>query len=147
MTTRVAADAEGIVIFILLDNVDVVAAVDDRIGTELDLTKPESLPALRISTVSTRSIARRQLDGVSVQLEAWHNSRIEAKDLLELARGALLEDGLEGHYPGLGVLSGIDDGTGPLPRPDPETDTARWLCTVVVYCHPAPAGSDGSSGS
>lgn len=145
MTTRVAADPEAICIAILLNNPDVVAIFGTRIGSELNLADKATLPALRVTTVSTRPIVRRHLDGASVQLESWASSRLEAKQNLEVARGALLADGLEGGYqhPGppvleLGVLTGIDDGTGPVPRPDPVTDTPRWLTTMVVYAHPAP---------
>ena len=139
MSTRVAADAEAIAIEILLANSDVTATFGDRIGTELDLTKAEELPKLRLTTVSTRGVVRRHLDAASIQLEAWAGSRIAAKTALEVARGALLEDNLEGTYPPHGVLTGTDNGVGPVPRPDPETSTPRWLCTVVLYCHPAPA--------
>jgi hypothetical protein len=144
MTTRVGANAEAIAVSILLANADVVAVFATRIGTELDLSKASSLPALRVSTVSTRPLVRRHLDGTSVQLESWATTRLEAKRNLELARGALLEDGLEGRYQAgspaqeLGTLTGIDNGTGPVPRPDPETDTPRWLCTMVLYTYPTP---------
>lgn len=145
MTTRVAADAEAICIAILLADADVTAIFGTRIGSELDLSGPEALPALRVTTVSTRPIVRRHLDGSSVQLESWSSSRLKAKQNLEVARGALLKDGLAGPYQHagppiteLGVLTGITDGTGPVPRPDPATDTPRWLTTMVVYAHPAP---------
>jgi len=146
MTLRLAADAEGIAIAILLDTTEVTDIFDTRIGSELDLSDPAGLPALRVTTVNTRAIVRRHLDGSSVQLESWATTRLAAKQNLEVARAALLADGLEGVYEHagppvtpLGVLTGIENGAGPVPRPDPRTDTPRWLTTMVVYAHP-PAG-------
>lgn len=143
---RIAADAEGIVIAILLDTTEVTDVFGTRIGSELDLSEAADLPALRVNTVSTRPIVRRHLDGSSIQLESWGTSRLTAKQNLEVARAAVLADNLEGVYEHagppvteLGVLTGITEGTGPVWRPDPVTDTPRWLTTVVVYAHP-PAG-------
>lgn len=143
---RIAADAEGICIAILLDTTEVTDIFGSRIGSELNLGDAAQLPALRVTTVSTRPIVHRHLDGSSVQLESWASSRLAAKQNLEVARAALLADGLEGVYEHagppvtpLGVLTGIINGTGPVPRPDPATDTPRWLTTVVVFAHP-PAG-------
>lgn len=146
MTLRTAADAEGIVIAILLDTPEVTNLfTTEKIGTELDLSKPARLPALRVTTVNTRAIVRRHLDGTSVQLESWATSRLAAKNNLEVARAAVLAENLEGPYQdagppitNLGVLTGITDGAGPVWRPDPITNTPRWLTTIVVYAHPPP---------
>lgn len=135
MTLRTPADPERIAIEILLANTDVTTIFGNRIGTELNLTDPAQLPALRVTTVSTRPIVKRHLDGGNVQVESWATSRTAAKDNLKVARAALLADGLEGIYTG-GVLTGIEEGTGPVPRPDPRTERPRWLTTFIVYAHP-----------
>lgn len=130
------ADAEAIAAAILAA-APPVTAYTTRIGTELDLTDPASLPALRVTAIGGTAPVPHRLDGVSLQLEAWASSRLTARDLLYTARAVLLSRDIVGVYP-YGVVTGSADGQLPRPLPDPATDLPRWLCTVTVFVHPLP---------
>lgn len=141
MTLAPAPDVEAIVINYLLGRAEVTAIFGTRIGTELDLTGPAPLPALRIGTVGGVVGTPRRLDGTSIQLESWADDRITARDGLAATRAVLLEEGagsIVGTHAGLGVVTGTSDGQLPRPLPDPETDRPRWLCVLYVYAHPLP---------
>lgn len=144
MATRVLPYVESMVITYLLTRTEVTNLVGGppassaRIGTELDLTSPASLPALRVRRISTTSPVRRHLRAGNCQLEAWASSETLAEEILETALGVLHEDGFPGTYAGLGVVTGVDDSLGSRPLPDPDTGTPRWLGSVIVYAHPIP---------
>jgi hypothetical protein len=147
MTTIVLPDTEAIAVGYLLTRTEVTGLIGGppassaRIGSTLDLTGAAALPALRVTRVSTTSPVRRHLRAANVQLEAFAETPIEAQDLLETAVAVLHEDGagsIIGTHPGLGVVDGVDEAIGPRPQPDPETDTPRWLGSVIIYAHPIP---------
>lgn len=141
MVTRLAPDVEAIVNAYLLTRSELTDVVGTRIGTQLDLTGAAALPALRTGIVSTLGVVSRHLDAAGVQLEGWAADRITARDVCAIARAVLLEDGagsILGTHSGLGVVTGTEDGTGPRPQPDPQTETPRWLAVVIVYAHPLP---------
>lgn len=141
MTVRVLPDTEALAVTYLLTVPEVTAIVDARIGTSLDLTEDTDLPALRITRASARVIAPRHLRASNVQLEAFATVELTAQDLCELAYAALFEDGDTGFvrtWAGLGVVTGVADALGPRNFPDPDTETPRWLGSVIVYAHPLP---------
>lgn len=148
MTIRTLPDTEAILIGYLLTRTEVTnliggpPATSARIGTLLDLGSDVNLPALRIRRVSTTTPVRRHLRAANIQIEAWAASEVAAQDLIETTLAVIHEDppgSLVGAWAGLGVITGVDDGIGPRPQPDPETDTPRWLASVIVYAHPIPA--------
>lgn len=141
MVTRVLPDAEAIAIGYLLTRAEVTDLCAQRIGTELNLTKPELLPALRVRRIGSTTPVRRHLRAANVQLESFAAAELAAQDLLETAMAVLHEDGagsIIGTHPGLGVVTGVVDGIGARAQPDPETDRPRWLGSLIIYCHPAP---------
>ncbi len=138
MTVRVLPDTEALAIAYLKTVAEVVTLVGDQLGTSLDLTEDTALPALRITRVSTRLVARRHFRAGNVQLEAWALDELKAQDLAELAWAALFEPDFVGSWAGLGVVTGVDDALGPRSFPDPDTDTPRWLASVIIYAHPLP---------
>jgi hypothetical protein len=135
---RVLPDTEAVAVAYLRTVVEVSAIVGDRIGTTLDLTEDTDLPALRLTRVSARTIARRHLRGSNVQLEAFAVDELAAQDLCELAWAALFEPELVGTWAGLGVVTGVDPALDPRSFQDPDTETPRWLASVVIYAHPVP---------
>lgn len=142
MTTRTLPPIESMAIAYLLTRTEITSlvggppATSARIGTELDLSSDLALPALRIRRVSTTSPVRRHLRAGNTQLEAWATTETEAEDILETALALLHEETFVATYPGLGVVTGVDDGIGARPQPDPDTETPRWLGSVIVYAHP-----------
>lgn len=141
MTTRVVPDAEAIAIAYLLTRTEVTSLVGDRLGTELNLAAPAQLPALRVGVISQTTAARRHLHVANLQVEAWSSSRIDASRIARTVVGVLTEDGagsIIGTHPGLGVVTATEEGIGPRPQPDPETQTPRFLATVLIYVHPEP---------
>lgn len=146
MTVRVLPDTEAMAIAYLLTRTEVTDLVGGappaaRIGTQLDLTSDAALPALRLRRASTTTPVRRHLRAGNVQLEAWAVDELTAQDLCETAVAALHEDdanGFPGVFAGLGVVTGVEDAIGPRSQPDPDTDTPRWLASVLVYAHPLP---------
>lgn len=144
MVTKVLPDTEAIAIAYLLTRPEVTDLVggppasDARIGSTLDLTKDTALPALRVSRIGTTSPVRRHLRAGNVQLEAFAVDTVTAQDLLETAVAVLHEEAFPGVFAGLGVVTGVVEAIGPRPQSDPDTDTPRWLGSVVIYAHPEP---------
>lgn len=132
MTARVGPNVEAAAAAWLLASPELVDLVGDRIGTELDLSAPSALPALRLTRVSTVSPARRALDGATVQVEGWAEDSPTARLVCELARGRLLADGFAAVH-AAATITGVDDAGGPRPLPDPQTETPRWIASVTIY--------------
>ena len=144
MAVRIQTDNEAIAVAFLLTVPEVQAIAGDRIGTQLDLTRGAKLPAVRITRVSATSPIRRHLRASNTQLEAWADDELTAQDLAEVCFAALLDDipgsGPVGAFPGLGIVTGVDAAIEPRSQPDPDTDTPRWLSSVVIYAHPELGG-------
>lgn len=137
---RVLPDAEALVVNYLLAVPEVVAVVDDRIGTELP--DAEVYPALVVTRVPSLQAVRRHLDAAEIQVDAWADTRTEASDLARTAHAALLvmvgefDDGLGG-----GVVTGVDETNGLGWLPDQATDRPRFFFQMTVYVHPPLGGS------
>jgi hypothetical protein len=141
---RVLPDVEAIASTFLLTVAELVddppagLGVGPRIGTRLAPDGQTQLPFLRLRRISSTAPVRRHLRAGNLQLEGWADTELEAQDVCETATAALHLDAFRGVYAGLGVVTGVDDGIGPRPQPDPITDQPRWLASVIVYAHPIP---------
>lgn len=141
---RVLPDVEAITAGFLLTVAELVddpptgLGVGNRIGTRLGPDGQTQTPYLRLRRISSTAPVRRHLRAGNLQLEAWADTELEAQDVCETATAALHVPEFVGTYAGLGIVTGVEDGIGPRPQPDPVTDHPRWLASVIVYAHPIP---------
>ena len=67
------------------------------------------------------SVDRPRLDA-----QVWHRDEHSAASLAQLVRGLLRS------MPGIGAVRAVEDFTGPVSIPDPESGQARYLLTVEM---------------
>ena len=152
MATRKLPDVEYVVTQYLLRRSEVTDICGQQIGTQLDLTKDAALPAVRIRRVSLTTPVPRHLRAANMQFESWAADELAAQDLAETVQAVMLDeldadDSIIGNWPAVpdvdprknfdgAVVTGTTEAIGPRPQSDPDTDTPRWLSSVVIFCHP-----------
>jgi hypothetical protein len=106
-------------------------------------TRSETYAAgVRVGTVTTNplvpplivirrsgGIAEFPRDRPRVDATVWHTSDSAAQNLAQLTRGLL--HAMRGVVGGTTVYR-VEDFTGPIPIPDPDTGTPRWLLSVEL---------------
>lgn len=137
MTVRLLPDAERIVTGVLLAAPEVAALVADRVFATMPAAPV--FPALRLTRWGgiPNPGAPLWLDNADVQVDAWAETKLDARELAETAR-AVLADRLVGDYGDLGVLTRVSFGLFAY-RPDPEFAPAkpRFVFDLTVTGHPA----------
>ena len=82
----------------------------------------------------------RWLDRASIQLDAYGETKQQARDLAATANASLMDlndtDGVIDTGDVSGVVTGVLIESALPWQPDDTTDTARYLSTVTVYAHP-----------
>jgi hypothetical protein len=132
--TRTQPDSEALSIAYLLTVTEVTDLVDDRVYAEsgIDL----QAPYLTVIAVSPRADNHHWVGTVLMQIDAYADTRAEARDTCEAAVVALL-DIPQGHE--LGVVTGARDVIGPRQLPDTVGHRKRFEAEVVLTLHPSRA--------
>jgi hypothetical protein len=132
----VIPNVEKIVVQHLLadgDLTDLLGA--NRVSTEVPANA--TLPRVRVTLIGGTVLVRSWLYRTRVSIEAWGTGKDEAWEVLTTAV-ASLEQSLDGALVEGGVVTAVDQETGATWVPDPESNTPRYLATVVVTVHPEP---------
>lgn len=148
MTARLLPDVLTLVIDYLIARTDVqttFGAAPVRLGSKIDPTAEATLPAARLTIVSTLPIVRRHFDGTSIQFEIWADDELAAFDGANLLRGAIHDDDPAETIVGTrdagggrtGIITGVEDSLGIRPLEDPDApELYRTIFGVRVYAHP-----------
>jgi hypothetical protein len=128
---------------ILPDVVKLVVDILDSAGISLigtrvygfELPATPTYPAVRILRLGGSSVVDDWLDGARIQVDVFGGTAEQAWDATAAVRSKLWD--LEGlHVPGSGMVTGIQEISGPAWLPDPRTERARWTWDIRVYAHP-----------
>lgn len=144
MAARLLPDAEELVIAYLLASDDIAALVGERVFPELPQDQDE-WPILLVERVGGLPAAERHLDAPEIELQAWADTKAEARTLAATAQAVLQElVGIQpppapSGPPAIGVVSGIEHVNGLQWVPDPETGRPRYVFEIRVFVHPPPA--------
>lgn len=137
MSAALLPDAERILTGFLVGAPEVAALVADRVFATLPAAPV--FPALRLTRWGgiPNPGAPLWLDNADVQVDAWADTKAEARTLAETVR-AVLADRLVGDYGDLGVVARVAFGLLAY-RPDPEFAPARprYVFDLTVTGHPA----------
>jgi Protein of unknown function (DUF3168) len=115
---------------------EVTAIVADRVVT--DTPNRAVFPFLRLSLIGGAPVWDRPLwlEEAVIQLDAFGGPKVQARALIDAARGALASDFL-GDHPGVGVVTSLRWGDlSYLPDDTWEPPKPRYASTVAVYNHP-----------
>jgi uncharacterized protein DUF3168 len=136
VTLRVLPDAELLTITWLQETDELAYA------TVFTAIPPEpSLPIVRVLRVGGSPVIRQHLDVARIQVDVWSDTKQEAHDLARLAQAAIHE---MGGVHDEGVVTAIEDGVFAW-NPDEPTGWAGYSFDVLVFLHPNPGVSNGSS--
>lgn len=135
MTQKPPPDIEALIIAYLKADAGLVALAPGGIGTELDPTVAAvTSPAIQLTLVNTITATHRHLYGHLLQLTTWAPSKPAAFDAAAAANARLLDElVIVGVHGTLGVVTGVENVTGPRWNPEPEIGTPRYLNDVRVY--------------
>lgn len=125
---------------------DVEAIVAYELRTTLSARVYSSIPRdpvwplITVKRIGGLPRDRARLDGPSLQIEVWGNSKAEARDLADAARVKLhaMEPKVcttGAGYPVNATITGVADTLGLTWLPDPVTNRDRYLFGVTVFAH------------
>lgn len=133
--TRLAADAEKLLIAYLKADSAVAALVAAKVSTTLppDFKKEKRVRLWRVGGTPDPSSPVPWLDRPRIQLEAYGTTKGEALNVANVVADAIAR------MPGTYADGVVTDTAADLPlqwSPDPHTDTPRYLFGAVLYVHP-----------
>lgn len=120
----VAPDSLGAIISHLRAQLELLRGEPVTVAAKVPSPRPER--HVRVTRVGGPA-SGRVVDQPLILVEAWAQTDEDASALLNDARAILLRTGR--HVPGLFVRRANEVG-GPSMDPDPDTDAARWRCTI-----------------
>lgn len=137
MANAVLPDVEQLVVDYLRASSDVGAEIGDRIWPEKPSTTPAEPYAL-VQRLGGAVAVPRRLDGARIQIDVYGGSRFSCHRAARAIRAAMWEAHKVSHS--LGVVTGVDEESGPAWTPDP-VDTAgrrkpRYTQSLIVFVHP-----------
>jgi hypothetical protein len=134
MAIPVLPDVEALIIWWLDQAAIALGGVHDEYPAN------PSYPFLVVARIGGKPKEPRWLDRASIQLDAYGETKEQARDLAATANASLLDLDETNGVIDTGDVSGVVTGVlieSALPwQPDDTTDTARYLSTVTVYAHP-----------
>jgi hypothetical protein len=137
MPLELGVDAERLVVQYLLAQTDVAALVSNRVTTDLDKTKNNTYPLIRITRTGGVSPYPQHLDHPRVYIECYGNTKAEAHSVMRTARAAMLQI-VRPHA--LGIVTSSDEIAGPVWLPDPiapgTPELARYIFSFALTTHP-----------
>lgn len=134
MPLDVLADAELVAVAYLRQQSDVAALVGARVSTELPANP--TYPLLKVTRIMGVPAVPRRLDAAYLQVEAYADTKAQARLLAATAHAALWA--ATGAHAGA-VITGASDalGLGWVPDPAFTPPKPRYLFAVTLYAHPA----------
>lgn len=92
-------------------------------------------PAVRVTRIGGANVVNEHFDGARLQIDVFGGSTEAAHDAMAAVRAELWD--LEGTVQsGVGVITGIEELSGPGWLPDPTTERARWTWDIRLLTHP-----------
>lgn len=108
------------------------------IGTRVygfELPANPTYPAVRVLRIGGTNVIKNWLDGARIQIDVFGGTAEQAWDATAAVRSELWD--LDGkNIPGTGMVTGIEELSGPAWLPDPQTERARWTFDIRLYAHP-----------
>lgn len=137
MTTPlvVFGDAEDLVCEVLQDRTGAGEPLEGAfVGTELPEDLADHLPAIRVRRFGGVPTNKFRFDAPRLDVEAWAPTKAGAHDLIQTARGVLVQ--AQGSRKPQGYIGEVRDEGGVSWRPDEVTGTPRYLYTVQLVTNP-----------
>jgi hypothetical protein len=134
LPTYVGADVELIAVGYLRGRAEIAALVGTRVYTEI----PEgpTFPLIAVNRIGGVAPWPGWLDTARLQIDAWGNTKYQARQLAATALAVLLE--MPGTY-AQGVITHVTQDLELSWSPDDTTDQPRYVVGVAVTNHPNPA--------
>jgi len=93
-----------------------------------------TFPAVRVLRIGGANVVNEHFDGARLQIDVFGGSAEQSHDAMAAVRAELWD--LEGTLGATGVVTGIEELSGPGFLPDPTTQRARWTWDIRLYTHP-----------
>lgn len=134
MTPLLLPDAELVIARALRADPDVAAMTSGRVYTEIP--RDPVWPMLRLFRIGGTADTSAYYERARLQIDAWGESKHQARLLAATARHALLL--MPGRVGDGAIIGEVVDDHGLLWAPDPDTGRPRYLFGVRILLHPAP---------
>lgn len=99
-----------------------------------ELPPSPTYPAVRVTRIGGANVVNEHFDAARLQIDVFGGTTEAAHDAMAAVRAELWD--LEGTNAATGVVTGIQELSGPGWLPDPRTERARWTWDVRLYAHP-----------